>query len=75
MAEANVVALLASLASGHVTFAQTKGLPHDMGALLRDVLKQFGGKGGGAKDFAQGSVADATKAADAVANAKKMLAA
>jgi len=75
VAEANVVALLASLASGHVTFAQTKGLPHDMGALLRDMLKQFGGKGGGAKDFAQGSVADATKAADAVANAKKMLAA
>jgi alanyl-tRNA synthetase len=74
-AEANVVALLASRASGHVAFAQTKGLPHDMGALLRDMLKQFGGKGGGAKDFAQGSVADATKAADAVAHAKKTLAA
>jgi alanyl-tRNA synthetase len=75
VAEANVVALLGSRASGHVAFAQTKGLPHDMGELLRDVLKQFGGKGGGAKDFAQGSVADATKAADAVAHAKKMLAA
>jgi alanyl-tRNA synthetase len=75
VAEANVVALLASGASGHMAFAQTKGLPHDMGALLRDMLKQFGGKGGGAKDFAQGSVADATKVADAVANAKKMLAA
>jgi alanyl-tRNA synthetase len=75
VAEANVVALLGSRASGHVAFAQTKGLPHDMGALLRDMLKQFGGKGGGAKDFAQGSVADATKAADAVAHAKKMLAA
>jgi alanyl-tRNA synthetase len=75
VAEANVVALLASRASGHVAFAQTKGLPQDMGALLRDILKQFGGKGGGAKDFAQGSVADATKAADVVAHAKKMLAA
>jgi alanyl-tRNA synthetase len=75
VAEANVVALLGSRASGYVAFAQTKGLPHDMGALLRDMLKQFGGKGGGAKDFAQGSVADATKAADAVAHAKKMLAA
>ena len=74
VAEANVVALLASRASGHVAFAQTKGLPHDMGALLRDTLKQFGGKGGGAKDFAQGSVADATKAADVIAHAKKMLA-
>ena len=72
VAEANVVSLLASRASGHVVFAQTKGLPHDMGALLRDTLKQFGGKGGGAKDFAQGSVADATKTADAVAHAKKI---
>jgi alanyl-tRNA synthetase len=45
-----------------------------MGALLRDTLKQFGGKGGGAKDFAQGSVADAGKVADVVAHAKSMLA-
>jgi alanyl-tRNA synthetase len=74
VAEANVVALLGSRASGHVVFAQTKGLPHDMGALLRDTLKQFGGKGGGVKDFAQGSVADVTKAADVVAHAKSMLA-
>jgi alanyl-tRNA synthetase len=74
VAEANVVALLASRASGHVAFAQTKGLPHDMGALLRDMLKQFGGKGGGAEDFAQGSVADATKTADAVGHAKKIVA-
>ncbi|HET6178407.1 MAG TPA: DHHA1 domain-containing protein, partial [Candidatus Sulfotelmatobacter sp.] len=71
--EANVVALLGSRASGHVVFAQTKGLPRDMGALLRDLLKQFGGKGGGAKDFAQGSVADAAKAADVVAHAKSSL--
>lgn len=73
VAEANVVALLASRASGHVVFAQTKGLAHDMGALLRDTLKQFDGKGGGAKDFAQGSVADSAKAADVVAQAEKMV--
>jgi alanyl-tRNA synthetase len=74
VAEANVVTLLASGASGNVVFAQTKGLSHDMGALLRDTLKQFGGKGGGAKDFAQGSVLDAAKAADVIAHAKKVLA-
>ena len=74
VAEANVVALLASRASGHVVFAQTKGLSHDMGALLRNTLKQLGGKGGGAKDFAQGNVLDAAKAADVVAHAKKVLA-
>jgi alanyl-tRNA synthetase len=73
VAEATVVALLASRASGHVVFAQTNGLAHDMGALLRATLKQFGGKGGGAKDFAQGSVADASKAADVIAHAKKIL--
>jgi alanyl-tRNA synthetase len=74
VAETNVVALLASRASGHIVFAQTKESQHDMGALLRDTLKQFGGKGGGAKDFAQGSVADAGKAADVIAQADKSLA-
>ena len=75
VAEANVVALLASRASGHLAFAQTKGSANDMGALLREILKQFGGKGGGAKDFAQGSVADAGKVAEVIAQAKKALAA
>ncbi len=75
VAEADVVALLGSHASGHLVFAQTKGLPHDMGALLRDALKQFGGKGGGARDFAQGSVAEPGKAADVIAYAAKALAA
>ena len=73
VAEANVVALLASRATGHVVFAQTKGLQDDMGALLRESLSQFGGKGGGAKDFAQGSVADVARAADVVGHAKKKL--
>jgi alanyl-tRNA synthetase len=71
--EANVVALLSSSASGPIVFAQTKGLAHDMGALLREALKQVGGKGGGAKDFAQGSAPDAAKAAEAIALAQKPL--
>jgi len=29
-----------------------------MGSLLRAVLEEFGGKGGGSKQFAQGSVPD-----------------
>jgi len=73
VAEANVVALLASGAAGHVAFAQTKGSRRDMGALLRETLKQSGGKGGGAKDFAQGRLPDATKVVDAIAFAKKLL--
>jgi alanyl-tRNA synthetase len=74
VAEADVVVLLASRASGHIVFSQTKGLLHDMGVLLRDTLKQLGGKGGGAKDFAQGSVAEPGEAADVIAHAKKALA-
>jgi len=72
--EADAVALLSTSASGHIVFSQTKGLPHDMGALLRESLKQVGGKGGGAKDFAQGSALDATKAAEVIALAQKSLA-
>jgi alanyl-tRNA synthetase len=71
VAEAGVVALLASRSTGHVAFAQTKGLAHDMGALVRKALKPFGGKGGGTKDFAQGSVSEPAKVADVIALAKK----
>jgi alanyl-tRNA synthetase len=73
VAEASVVALLASAATGHVVFAQSKGLPHDMGTLLRETLKAFGGKGGGSKDFAQGSLPDVTKAGAAIAHAESVL--
>ena len=62
VSEAGIVALLASRGTGHVVFAQPKGFTYDMGALLRDALKEFGGMGGGVKDFAQGSIPDPTKA-------------
>ncbi|MGH9735616.1 MAG: alanyl-tRNA editing protein [Candidatus Acidiferrales bacterium] len=55
-AQANVVALLVSRMAGHVVFAQTKGAAGDMGAMLREALAAFGGKGGGTKDFAQGKL-------------------
>lgn len=56
--EARAMALLGSRSTGHVAFAQSKGLGGDMGALVREGLKQFSGKGGGTKDFAQGSLAE-----------------
>jgi alanyl-tRNA synthetase len=71
--EAKVVALLASRASGHVVFAQTKGGSGDMGTLLRETLKEFGGKGGGAKDFAQGSVSDLSKMEQLLIRARERL--
>ena len=59
-AEKNVIALLASRESGHVVAARSQdlspGLAPDVGAILREALKEFNGKGGGAKHFAQGSL-------------------
>jgi alanyl-tRNA synthetase len=60
VAEPGVRALLASRAGGHVVFAQSPGLEADMNALLREVIEAAGGKGGGSKDFAQGSIANAS---------------
>lgn len=60
VANANVRTVLASHSAKAVVLAQFSGLSDDMGALLRELLAKFGGKGGGSKLFAQGSVADAT---------------
>jgi len=52
------VALLgAGEVSPALVFAQTAGLPYDMGALMKEALAQTGGRGGGTKDMAQGGVA------------------
>jgi alanyl-tRNA synthetase len=59
--EVNVVALLGSR-SGQTSlvFAQSKGMPFDMGALLKEAMTKLGGKGGGSKDMAQGGAPDGT---------------
>jgi alanyl-tRNA synthetase len=67
--EAEIVALLVSRGTGHVVFAQSKGFQNDMGALLRETLKEFGGRGGGAKDFARGSIPDPRKGDEVLARA------
>lgn len=56
VAQPPVQVLLASRAGGAVVFAQSQGLPANMGALLRDLLTAAGGKGGGSQAFARGSV-------------------
>jgi alanyl-tRNA synthetase len=58
VAEPNVVALLASQSTGQIVFAQSSGLPGDMNKLLRQLVVEAGGKGGGSTSFAQGSVKD-----------------
>jgi alanyl-tRNA synthetase len=53
------VALVASTTGPPtLVFCQTPGLPFNMGALLKDTLAAAGGRGGGARDFAQGSLPD-----------------
>ena len=55
--ELNVVALLGSEAGQiSLVFAQSKGMPFDMGALLKETLAKLGGRGGGSKDMAQGGL-------------------
>ena len=60
VAEPGRRALLATT-GGHIVFAQSAGSDADMSALLREIISPEGGKGGGSRDFAQGSVADASR--------------
>jgi alanyl-tRNA synthetase len=61
------VALVASTAGPPtLVFCQTPGLPFNMGALLKEVLAALGGRGGGARDFAQGSLPEAKQVDEAL---------
>jgi alanyl-tRNA synthetase len=73
-AEKNVIALVASRESGHVVAARSADLTQDLGTALRESLKEFQGKGGGAKHFAQGSLADPAQLDDFIVRAKTKLA-
>jgi alanyl-tRNA synthetase len=44
-----------------------------MNALLKQVLAQFPGKGGGTRDFARGKLNDAAQAEKAVALAQQLM--
>jgi alanyl-tRNA synthetase len=67
------VALLGSSAYGHLVFAQHPSAGKDMNALLKQVLAQFPGKGGGTRDFARGKLNDAAQAEKAVALAQQLM--
>jgi alanyl-tRNA synthetase len=68
------VALLGMSAEGNLLFAQHPAAGKDINALLKQVLAQFAGKGGGTRDFARGKLNDATQAEKAVAFAAKQVA-
>jgi alanyl-tRNA synthetase len=44
-----------------ILFAQTPGLPNDMGALMKEALVALGGRGGGNRDLAQGGTSEPGK--------------
>jgi alanyl-tRNA synthetase len=69
-----VVALIGEAGNpAKLYFAQTAGGPHDMGAILRQTVAQAGGKGGGARDFAQGGGLSEPKLEEALAYAEGLL--
>jgi alanyl-tRNA synthetase len=70
---AKVVALVASAESGDVVFAQHAAASHDMAALVKRVLAEVGGKGGGARNFARGKVSDIRAVPKAIELARTLL--
>jgi alanyl-tRNA synthetase len=62
----SVVLLGATQGQPGLVFAQTPGLPFDMGALMRQAMAELGGRGGGTKDMGQGGAPDATKIRDVI---------
>jgi alanyl-tRNA synthetase len=73
VAEPHVIGLLAGRTTGHIAFAQSSGGNADMGKLLREILPAFDGKGGGAKNFAQGSIPGAEQLEVLISRAKEAL--
>jgi alanyl-tRNA synthetase len=67
------VALLALKETGSLVFAQNPAVGKEMDALLKRVVGQLGGKGGGTRDFARGAPGHPDKAPAALDLAKTLL--
>jgi len=57
-----------------LVFAQTSGLPNDMGALMKQTVQALGTRGGGNRDMAQGGAPDGDRAESAIVEAAKLVA-
>jgi alanyl-tRNA synthetase len=49
-----------------LVFSQSSGLPHDMGALMKETVQRLGTRGGGNREMAQGGAPDAARAEGAL---------
>jgi alanyl-tRNA synthetase len=67
------IALLATVEDGQLLFAQHPSAGKDMNALLKQVLEEIGGKGGGTRDFVRGRLNDGASAKRALSLAEKLL--
>lgn len=67
------IALLAVKEEGQLLFAQHASAGSDMNALLKQVFDEFGGKGGGTRDFARGKLNDPAQAEKTIAYAAELL--
>ncbi len=69
-----VVALLAADSpQPALVFAQSKGQPYDMAALLKQSVAPLGGRGGGSKDLAQGGLPDSADLAAVLTAVRRSL--
>ncbi len=53
-----------------IVFAQSRGGPFDMGALMKQEMTRLGSRGGGSRELAQGGVASPEQAQDAIERTK-----
>lgn len=67
------IALLATNEDGQLLFAQHPSGGKDMNALLKQVMEEHGGKGGGTRDFARGRLNDSASAKRALSLAERLL--
>jgi alanyl-tRNA synthetase len=67
------IALLAADEDGQLLFAQHPSAGKDMNALLKKVLEEASGKGGGTRDFARGRLNEGASAKRALSIAEKLL--
>jgi alanyl-tRNA synthetase len=68
-----VVLFGATQGQAGLVFAQTPGLPFDMGVLMKEAMADLGGRGGGTRDMAQGGTPDAARVQAAVETAKSRI--
>jgi len=57
-----------------LVFAQTPGMSHDMGALMKQTVEALGTRGGGNRDMAQGGAPGGDRAESAIVEAAKQIA-